>query len=167
MDQTILALIAASIALSAIALIAQACCLFGVYKATKAIQAKAEQLMPDVQSLVAATKSTVEQSRKQILDITTKSNEILDSTKAQLVKVDALMTDATARAKVQMDRVEMVLDDTMSRAHETVVTLHSGVMRPLREINGIAVGIRAALQHLTTSRRSSVAQATADEEMFI
>jgi ElaB/YqjD/DUF883 family membrane-anchored ribosome-binding protein len=165
--QIILALIAASVALTAIALIAQAFCLFGMYKVSKAIQAKVEQLMPDVQKLVETTKTTVEQSKQQILAITGKSNEILDSTKAQLAKVDSLMTDATSRAKVQMDRVEMVLDDTMSRAHETVVTVHSGVMRPLREINGIAVGIKAALHHLTNSRRSSVAQATADEEMFI
>ena len=61
----------------------------------------------------------------------------------------------------------MVLDDTMSRAHETVATVHNGIMRPLREINGIAMGFKTALNHMTKGGRPSVAQVTSDEEMFI
>jgi hypothetical protein len=75
--------------------------------------------------------------------------------------------DATQRAKVQLERAEMVLDDTMSRAHETVTMVHSGLLRPLREVQGIAAGIRTAIAHLTRGNRPSVAQATHDEEMFI
>ena len=81
--------------------------------------------------------------------------------------VEEVVSDATSRAKVQMDRVELVLDDTLSRAHETVALLHSGIMRPLREINGVTAGLRAALQFLSRGNRPSVAQATSDEEMFI
>jgi hypothetical protein len=41
-------------------------------------------------------------------------------------------------------------------------------MRPLREIHGVAAGLRATLLHLASGGRStSVAQATQDEEMFI
>jgi ABC-type transporter Mla subunit MlaD len=116
---------------------------------------------------VANATVTVEQSRKQILDITAKTNQILDSTKVQMAKIEEVVSDATGRAKVQMDRVEMVLDDTMSRAHETVAVLHNGIMRPLREIHGIAAGIKTAFQYLARGNRPSVAQVTSDEEMFI
>jgi hypothetical protein len=84
-----------------------------------------------------------------------------------LVKVEEVVTDASGRAKVQMDRVELVLDDTMTRAHETVATVHSGIMRPLREINGIALGIKTAFAHMARGGRPSVAEATSDDEMFI
>jgi ElaB/YqjD/DUF883 family membrane-anchored ribosome-binding protein len=168
-DQTtvLLVLIAVFVFVSAVALCIQAGFLYGTYKAAKAMESKVVPLMPKVESLVETTRSTVEQSRKQIVDITGKANDILDSTKRQLAKIEDVVNDGTSRAKVQMERVEMVLDDTMSRAHETVAVLHNGIMRPLREINGIAVGIKTAFEFLARGTRPSVAQATSDEEMFI
>jgi hypothetical protein len=40
-------------------------------------------------------------------------------------------------------------------------------MRPLREVNGIAAGVRAALNALARGNRPTVDRATSDEEMFI
>jgi len=168
-DQTVVVLwvIAAFVVVAAVALCMQAAFSYGTYKAAKTMEQKVGPLVPKVELLVDSTRNTVEQSRKQIVDITTKANEILDSTKRQLVKIEEVVSDGTTRAKAQMDRVEMVLDDTMSRAHETVAVLHNGVMRPLREINGIVIGIKTAFEYFARGNRRSVAQATSDEEMFI
>lgn len=173
-QMTLLYIIAAFVLISAIALSAQAVSMIGMYRATQIIQQKihplipkVEALLPKVEALLESSKLTVDHGRKQMMDITTKANEILESAKGQLSKVDGVVTDATSRAKVQMDRVEMVLDDTLSRAHQTISAVHGGIVRPLREINGISVGIRAALNHLSQGERPSVAQATSDEEMFI
>jgi hypothetical protein len=59
------------------------------------------------------------------------------------------------------------LDDTLSRTHETVALLHDGIMKPLREVNGIAAGVRAALGAMARGNRPTVDRATSDEEMFI
>jgi hypothetical protein len=61
----------------------------------------------------------------------------------------------------------MVLDDSIGRVHETVTVLHDGILRPLREVNGIVAGLRAGIGYLLGNRRPSVAQATHDDEMFI
>jgi ElaB/YqjD/DUF883 family membrane-anchored ribosome-binding protein len=168
MDQTaLLYVMTAFVIISAVALSIQAGMLVAVNKKTKELHDKITPLVPKVESLVETTKATVELSRKQIAEITSKANDVLDSTKNQLAMVEEVVSDATSRAKVQMDRVELVLDDTLSRAHETVALLHSGIMRPLREINGVTAGLRAALQFLSRGNRPSVAQATSDEEMFI
>jgi len=168
MDQTtLLYVMTAFVIIAAIALSIQAGMLVVLGKKTKDLHEKITPLVPQVESLVESTKATVELSRKQIAEITTRANDVLDSTKSQLAMVEEVVSDATARAKVQMDRVELVLDDTLSRAHETVALLHSGIMRPLREINGVSAGIRAALEFLSRGNRPSVAQATSDEEMFI
>jgi ElaB/YqjD/DUF883 family membrane-anchored ribosome-binding protein len=168
MDQTtLLYVMTAFVIIAAVALSIQAGMLVAVNKKTKELQDKITPLVPQVESLVETTKSTVELSRKQIAEISSRANDILDSTRNQLAMVEEVVSDATARAKVQMDRVELVLDDTLSRAHETVALVHSGIMRPLREINGITAGIRAALSFLSRSDRPNVAQATSDEEMFI
>jgi len=157
----------AFVIIAAIALCIQAGMLAAMYRTTKAMQMQIQPLVPKVESLVETTKTTVEQSRKQIVDMTTRANEILDSTKRQLAMVEDVVSDASARAKVQLERVELVLDDTLNRAHETVATVHDGIMRPLREINGIAAGIKTALAYLARGNRPSPDQATSDEEMFI
>lgn len=168
MDQTtLLYVMTAFVIISAVALSIQAGMLVALRQQTKSLQEKINPLVPKVDALVETTKVTVEQSRQQMAEISGRANEILESARKQLATVEEVVTDAAARAKVQMERVELVLDDTISRAHETVATVHNGIMRPLQELNGIAAGIRAALASLARSNRPSVAQATSDEEMFI
>src|SRR5579872_4197489 len=130
-NNALLYILVVFVGLSTVALCIQAGMLMAMYSVTKRLQQKVEPLVPKVDALVDSAKTTIDQSRKQIVDITVKTNEILDSTKNQLKKVEEVVNDATSRAKVQMERVEMVLDDTMSRAHETVATVHTGIMRPL------------------------------------
>jgi methyl-accepting chemotaxis protein len=173
-ETTLLYVMTAFVIISAIALCIQAGMLAAMYKTTKALQEKINPLVPKVESLVEKASSTVEQSGKQIAEITTRANgimeasqDILDSTKRQLAVVEEVVGDAAVRAKVQMERVELVLDDTLSRAHETIAVVHDGIMRPLREVNGIAAGVRAALGALARGDRPTVDRATSDEEMFI
>jgi hypothetical protein len=78
-----------------------------------------------------------------------------------------VVTDASSRAKVQLEKMEMVVDDTVSRVHQTVTVVNSGVIRPIRELQGVAAGVRTAVQYLLQGGRPSVAQATQDDEMFI
>jgi ABC-type transporter Mla subunit MlaD len=166
-EMTLLYVMTAFVIISAIALCVQAGMLAGIYKTTKALQEKIDPLLPKVEDLVTKATSTVEQSGRQITEITSRTNDILDSTKRQLAIVEEVVGDAAVRAKVQMERVELVLDDTLSRAHETVAVVHDGIMRPLREVNGIAAGIRAAFAAVARGNRPTVDRATSDEEMFI
>ncbi|MGA2879046.1 MAG: hypothetical protein ABSG13_08865 [Bryobacteraceae bacterium] len=166
-ESTLLYVMTAFVIISAIALCIQAGMLAAIYKTTKSLQESINPLVPKVEDLVGKATSTVEQSGKQITEITTRANDILDSTKRQLAIVEDLVGDAAQRAKVQMEHVEMVLDDTLSRTHETVAVVHEGIMRPLREVNGIAAGVRAALGAMARGNRPTVDRATSDEEMFI
>jgi uncharacterized protein YneF (UPF0154 family) len=173
-ETTLLYVMTAFVIISTIALCIQAGMLVGMYKAMKAMQQSINPLLPKVESLVEKTTAAVEQSGRQITEITTRANDImesskdiLDSAKRQLAVVEDVVGDAAGRAKVQMDRAELVLDDTLSRAHETIAVVHDGVMRPLREINGLAAGIRAALAALGRGNRPTPDRATSDEEMFI
>jgi hypothetical protein len=66
-----------------------------------------------------------------------------------------------------MDRIEMVMDDTVDRFQETTTLLQNSVVRPLRQINALVAGLRATLSFLAGGRRTTVDEATHDEEMFI
>src|SRR5277367_937340 len=157
----------AFVIIAAIALCIQAGMLIGIYRTIRQMQERVMPLLPKVEGLVEAARTTVDQSRLQLVEMTGKANDILDSTKAQMRKVEEVVDDATSRAKIQLERVEIVMDDTLSRTHETVVAVNAGILKPLREINGIAVGIKTAFAYLSRGGRPNVAEATSDEEMFI
>ncbi len=166
-NQNLLYVMTAFVVIAGLSLFLQLLCMFGMYRTLRGLQEKVTAMLPKVESLIEASQKAVVEGKQQILEVTAKTNEILDSARRQLVKVEEVVNDATSRAKVQMDRAELVLDDTMTRAHEAVALVHGGVMRPLREIHGLAAGLRAALMHLASGGRTSVEQATQDEEMFI
>jgi hypothetical protein len=109
----------------------------------------------------------LEDVRKYAGELSTKANDLLDLGQKQLVRVDGVMAEAAARTRTQMDRIEMVMDDTINRFQETTTLLQNGIVRPLRQLNAVTAGVRAALAFLAQGRRTTVEQATHDEEMFI
>lgn len=162
------------VTISAIALCIQAALLFGIYKTSKAMQEQTASIMPQAKSILAKAESTLDQSRRTVeelsgkfVEITDKANQMMDIGKAQLVKLDLVITDASDRALVQLERAEMVVDDTVTRVHESVAAVHSGIMKPIREVQGVATGVRTAVSVFMRGGRPSVAQATQDDEMFI
>lgn len=163
----LLYLIAGAIVVSALALILQALLMLGVYKTSMATRDQVTAIAGHVETFVESAQRNFEQTRKQISEVATKTSQVLDLTHKQLVRIDDVLGEATTRAKIQMDRVELILDDTLSRLHEMTALLQKGVLRPVREINAVAAGIQAALGYLLRSQRTSVEQATHDEEMFI
>jgi hypothetical protein len=160
--------------ISAVALCIQAGLLFGIYKASKDLQQQTASIMPQARTILDKAELTLDLSRKSVGELSEKFNEITDTAnqmmgigKAQLLKLDSVITDATDRAMVQLERAEMVVDDTVTRVHDSVAAVHSGIMKPIREVQGVATGVRTAISVLMRGGRPSVAQATQDDEMFI
>lgn len=166
-QETLLVVLIIFVAISALAMVIQAGLLYGIYRATKSLQRETLSVLPQTKSILKKAEATLDESRKNIVEITAKANEMMDIGKAQLVKLDDVMTDASTRAKAQLERAELVVDDTMSRVHHSVTSVHNGIVKPIREIQGITSGVRTALQHFLRGQRPSVAQATQDDEMFI
>ncbi len=174
MDQNLLIVLIIFVALVAVALLAQAAVMIAIYAKSKALIDITTRLTPKVEAVIESSRLAVDDSKKLIdegkklvEEVTAKTGNILDSARKQMGRVDELLEDASARARVQLDQAEMVLDDAMRRAQQTVAMVHGGVMKPLREIQGVTNGVRTAVGYLFRSRRSDPAHATADEEMFI
>lgn len=165
-DQLLIVMTAA-VVVSAIALVFQALMLFGIFRSVRAVREQVALFLPRAEALLGRAEKTLEDGAGEFKQISSRLLDVVESAQKQLTRVDEVLGDAASRAKAQLDRVEMVLDDTIGRVHHTVVQLNNGVLRPVREINGLALGLRAAFQQLVRGRRPSVAQATADEEMFI
>lgn len=167
MDPTQSLVITVFVVIASLALVIQAGVFFAIYRVTRGLNEKVAAVLPKVEKLLETSQRAVEEGRKQMTDITAKTGEILESTRRQLAALESVVTEASDKARVQLERVELVLDDALSRTHETFAVVHNGLMKPLREINAVAAGIRTAIRYFMTGTRPTVAQATHDEEMFI
>ncbi|MFN3323736.1 MAG: hypothetical protein ACK5AZ_09595 [Bryobacteraceae bacterium] len=158
---------AGAVVVAALALVLQLAVLYAVYRQSKTLEVQMRVLVPKAEALMESAEKTIALSRQQITEVTTKASQVMDTTRTQLGKMDQSLSEITSRLKVQLERVEMVLDDSMGRVQETVASVHHGVMKPIREITGVAAGVRAAVSYLVKGGRPNVTQATHDEEMFI
>ena len=167
-NQTIfLALIAVFVAVSAAALIFQAAMLYGTYKASRELRDRIVPLTVKVDALVDTSRTTIDEARVKMGEITTRANQILDIARTQMETVEEVLQDASFRTRRQLERAEIVVDDAITRAQDTVELVHKGILAPIRGINGVAAGVRAALTFLMRGTRPSPDQVTVDEEMFI
>ncbi|HYZ84112.1 MAG TPA: hypothetical protein VE621_06900 [Bryobacteraceae bacterium] len=166
-QEVLLMVMTVFVMVSAVALCVQLFLLLAIAKTARTMQEQTAAILPQAKSILAKAEATINDSRGHVVDVTRKASEILDLAKAQMLKIDSVVTDASSRAKVQLEKMEMVVDDTVSRVHQTVTVVNSGVIRPIRELQGVAAGVRTAVQYLLQGGRPSVAQATQDDEMFI
>ena len=155
------------VAVTAIAMVAQAIAVLGMVRVARQTQEKVNNFLPEAAKVLDSAQRAIDQTTRFLNDANTRTAEILDATKNQLTKLDAALTDATARAQTQMDRIELVLDDAMSRTQQTVAVVQRGILSPIREVNGLLTGLRTAIMTLARGSRPTVDHATADEEMFI
>ena len=129
--------------------------------------AKLELIAESSRNVLATSQNILEDVRKYAGQISTKANDLLEVSRKQMGRVDEVLAEATARTRTQMDRIEMVMDDTVNRFQETTTLLQTSVVTPLRQLNALTTGIRTAIGFLVGGRRTTVEQATHDEEMFI
>jgi len=164
---TTLIILTVFVAMTAVSFAAQAVAILRLAKTAKEMKDRVDGFLPKAEKLIQSAEATIAESRTQITEITGKAQEILTLTHTQLMRVDDLVADASARAKVQMDRVEIVLENSLTRVNDTVNSVQGSILRPIREITGVAAGVKAAVGHLLKGAPANVAQVTTDEEMFI
>ena len=167
MDQsTLLVIMAGAVSVSAIALVIQACLLFGTFKATQTLRDRVVTILPKVEALLDTSRAAVDEGRAGIAEIREKSNLILDSGQKQMQALQGVLADAQERSRRQFEHMELLVNDTLSRVEDTVALVHKGVLKPIRGINGLAAGLSAAIQFMLRGRPNPN-RVTVDEEMFI
>ena len=186
MDQNqLISVMTVFVVISAVAMCIQAALLYGIFKAFRAVSEEITALMPQTKAILGQTSSllgnadkTLQEGHRQLVEVGARTSEIMDSARLQMAKIDSLVNntterietlvgDATARAHNQLEKVELVVDDTVGRVHETVGAVHNGLLAPVRQINGLAAGAKAAFGVFLRGGRPNVSEATHQDEMFI
>jgi len=118
--------------------------------------------------VLATTQQIVDDARPHVATIVNEAEAISKSSRRQIDRIGDLLNDAGGRAKERLDQIDRSVDNTVEHLENAGDAMKRAVLRPVREVNGLAAGISAAVSTLVHgSRRSSVDHATQDEEMFI
>jgi ABC-type transporter Mla subunit MlaD len=135
---------------------------------TGVVVERAGLLLQSANQVVASTNELMQEVRPRIADITEETVAIVRSGREQVERVGDLLHDAGDRARTRLEQVDRAVETTVQQIENASGAVKSAVLRPVREVNGIAAGISAAVSTMVRGhRKSSVDSATQDEEMFI
>jgi len=173
-EETFRWLITAGVAASWVALTVTALAMLGIYRSAKKLEdklgkvaVKAEPALEKAGPMIDSVNAMVTESRPKIAEVLTRANEITITAKEQIARLSQLVNEAADSARVQIERIDTVVGDTVVRVEETTAAIESAVLRPVREVNAVVSGLRAAIGALSRGSRPSVDHVTQDEEMFI
>ena len=125
-------------------------------------------VVDEVGLVLAAAKRIMEENRPRISALSSEAVEIARSGRQQVDRIGELLHDAGDRARTRLEQIDQTVDSTIEQVGQVGDAMKRAVLRPVREANGLAAGISAAVSTLMHhSRKPSVDQATQDEEMFI
>ncbi len=99
--------------------------------------------------------------------MTTEAAEVVKSLHVQVDRMSEVVKDVSDRARAQVARIDGAVDITVDQVQQASETVKQAILAPVRQVDGIMHGIRAAISVVAQGRRESVDHATQDEEMFI
>lgn len=117
-------------------------------------------------ALVVSVNHLVDDARPKVAEISDEAVAIVKTGRDQVERIGELLQDAAGRARVRLDQIDHSVDATVKQVEQVGESVKRAVMRPVREVNGVAAGISAAVSSLG-KKKAPVDAATQDEEMFI
>ena len=170
MDRELLLLytMAAFTGVAAIALVAMAGMVFGMYRSSKVMRDRVTSFMDKVEPLAESARKTLDETRDQTKQILVDVKDITASGRKQMATVESLLDDLSQTARLQAERVDGGVEVTLRRLNETTEIVQKTILGPIRQVRGVVSAVTAVLEHLSgASRRPTPDRATSDEEMFI
>jgi ABC-type transporter Mla subunit MlaD len=116
--------------------------------------------------VVAHANEIVVEVRPQITHFSEEAVATVHSCRDQVERVGSLLHDATDRARARLEQIDESVENTVGQVSNVGGAMKRAVLRPVREANGLAAGISAAVSSLV-AKKASPGVATQDEEMFI
>jgi len=144
------------IAITAAAVLLQACVLAAMFFTMRKTSARMEALATEVKTKVLPT---VEQAqilltdiRPKLLVITENLSEASSTVRAQVQRADATVNDVIDRSRLQIIRADELLTRTMDRVEQTSDMVHKTVISPVRQVSALMQGITVGLDFLFRHR---------------
>lgn len=169
----------AGVVLICIAFTVQSVVFLAIYRAGKEIQpgqalkeakGKLEPVVEQIGSVFTDIGKLLDENRPGLVAITAETLAIAKEARRQVERISAVVDDANERAHTRIAQIDSAVDHTVAQIENVSDSVKTAVLRPVREVNGVVAGVKAAVTAYAQGgrgRRHSVEHATQDEEMFI
>ena len=159
--------IAIGVFLAVIAFIVQAAMIFAMYRVTKVTQEKLLPVVDAATPIIATVRRFVDENTPKFSQMVTDVSESVKSLHEQVNRLGDVVKEISDRARVQVARIDGAVDQTVETVQHAGDAVKGALLKPVKQVDGIMHGVRAALSVFAHGRRESVDHATQDEEMFI
>lgn len=159
--------IAVGVILAAIAVVVQAALVFAMYRFTKTTQDEIVTVATAAAPILETTRRLIEENTPRFSQMMTDSAEMVHTLREQANRLGEMVKDVSDRARAQVARIDGAVDQTVEQVQAASNVVRGAIVTPVKQVDGIMHGLRAALAVLAQGRRESVDHATQDEEMFI
>ena len=140
------------------------------------LSGRAAPILTTVDALTNSMRVLTEENSPRISEIVRNAREVSNdarditvAAKEQVHRFAEVGHDIADRTQLRVAKLDAAVDNTIDRAQAATETVKMAVVKPIREVSGIAAGVKAAVSTLAQAqgRRPNIAHATLDEEMFI
>jgi F0F1-type ATP synthase membrane subunit b/b' len=160
--------IAGAVILACFAFVVQSIVMVLLYRVARRTQTKVMPLVDRAEPILTTTRQILEENKPRIAEVSVEAVEIAKSARVQAERIGDLLADSAERAKARLAQIDRTVDETVEQVEQVSGAVKSVVMKPVKEVNGLMAGVKAAVSTLAAgSRRPSVDHVTQDEEMFI
>ena len=159
--------IAIGVLLSLAAFVVQTVMVAMMLRVTKAMQEKLLPIIDATGPLVQTVRTFADENLPKFAQMTTDATEVVKSLHTQVDRLGEVVKEVSDRTRAQIARIDGAVDLTVDQVQHASESVKHAVLRPVRQVDGIMQGIRAAVAVMAQGRRESVDHATQDEEMFI
>ena len=105
---------------------------------------------------------------RDIAEITAETLVIAKAARQHAERIGELIDETSGRAKARIAQIDQTVGRTVEQVEHASEAVKSAVLKPVKEVNGIVAGVKAALNtYAQGGNRNSPEHATQDEEMFI
>ena len=150
------------VALTALAVLTQACVLVSIYLMSRRLSNQIERFMSETREMMVPVKAITENLQVASTNIM----EIGVSAREQFRRVEGMVTDTNEVLHTQLNRLEEVTKDVTGRINSTADLVQDTVLRPVREAAAVAKGLGRGFDYLFRRNRKSSNNRDQDEERF-
>ncbi len=159
------------VAVTALAVVLQVIILGALVLGFWLLKARIERTLDrDVDPLLSQARELVAEGRKAVDKLNGAADDVAGFARTQAGRLDLLMAEAADRTRLQIIRADQLVAEALTRIEKAGESIERSVGGPIREMQAVLVGVRAALDLLFGRRRTPagpVERTPQDEGMFI
>ena len=147
--------VAVAVAVATLAFVIQAGVVLEFYRRSKNFMGDVKPVLAKAGTVFTAANQIMDDARPQMKEFTADTAALAKSGLPQVQRLGDLLHDASERVRTRLEQIDHTVEATVERVEHVGDTVKRAVMKPVKEANGLAAGISAAVSTVVSGSRMS------------